>query len=308
MKTVQVVIHCLPREIDHLERLCNSLRESYYFVENQINIVLDVTLNLNNVFTDWEQSKIPKEFFIQKFQTIEKFNDWTYTNLFDIDENKCLGINDKRRNSINDGLDYDYLMYLDLDLYFPNFSFISLTQLINQLNDDYSIISLETVKLWDNSWDGLVNKNYKDKTHDYHKYLDPYRVNKIAFDNLINEEVNIRTINPIKFGGGWFNVFNKKLLKFINIPESLGPYGLDDTFIMMAANMMKQKGYEINQYVLGGLVCIENNKYTLYDYNPYKDFIKDVSFINKGRNFKQIYREKSNLNFTKELNTFKNKI
>ena len=178
MKTVQVVIHCLPREIDHLERLCNSLRESYYFVENQINIVLDVTLNLNNVFTDWEQSKIPKEFFIQKFQTIEKFNDWTYTNLFDIDENKCLGINDKRRNSINDGLDYDYLMYLDLDLYFPNFSFISLTQLINQLNDDYSIISLETVKLWDNSWDGLVNKNYKDKTHDYHKYLDPYRVNK----------------------------------------------------------------------------------------------------------------------------------
>ena len=86
MKTVQIVIHCLPREIDHLERLCNTLRESYYFVENQINIVLDVTLNLNDVFTDWEQSKIPKEFFIQKFQTIEKFNDWTYENLFDIED------------------------------------------------------------------------------------------------------------------------------------------------------------------------------------------------------------------------------
>ena len=88
MKTVQIVIHCLPREIDQLERLCNTLRESYYFVENQINIVLDVTLNLNNVFTDWKQSKIPKEFFIQKFQTIEKFNDWTYENLFDIEDQR----------------------------------------------------------------------------------------------------------------------------------------------------------------------------------------------------------------------------
>ena len=309
MKTVQIVIHCLPREIDHLERLCNTLRESYYFVENQINIVLDVTLNLNDVFTDWEQSKIPKEFFIQKFQTIEKFIDWTYENLFDIeDQNKCLGINDKRRNSINDGLEYDYLMYLDLDLYFPNYSFISLTQLIDTLDNDYNIISLETVKLWDNSWDGLVNKNYKDKDYEYHKHLDPHRVNKIAFDNLINEEVKIRKINPIKFGGGWFNVFSKKLLKFINIPESLGSYGLDDTFVMMAANMMKQRGYEINQYILEGLVCIENNKYTLYDYNPYKNLIKDISFENKGRDFKQAYREKSNINFNKELNNFINKI
>ncbi len=48
MKTVQIVIHCLPREIDQLERLCNTLRENYYFVENHINVVLDVTLNLNN--------------------------------------------------------------------------------------------------------------------------------------------------------------------------------------------------------------------------------------------------------------------
>ena len=48
MKTVQIVIHCLPREIDQLERLCNTLRENYYFVENHVNVVLDVTLNLND--------------------------------------------------------------------------------------------------------------------------------------------------------------------------------------------------------------------------------------------------------------------
>ena len=68
VKKLQIVMHCLPREIDQLERLCNSLRESYYFVENQIDIILDVTLNLNDYFVDWEESKIPKNFFIQNLK------------------------------------------------------------------------------------------------------------------------------------------------------------------------------------------------------------------------------------------------
>ncbi len=309
MKTLQIVIHCLPREIDQLERICNSLRESYYFIENELDIIIDVTLNLNDTFTVWEESTIPKDFFIKKFKNIEKFNDWTFKNIFKIDENnKCLGINDKRRNSINDGLNYDYIMYLDLDVYFPNLSFLTLTQLINQIQTEYNIISLETVKLWDDSWDNLVNNNYKTKDYNFYKNIDPYRVNKISFDNLVNEKIGIRTINPIKFGGGWFNIFSKNLLKFINIPNSLGPYGLDDTFVMMASNIMKQKGYNVEQYVLEGLVGIENNKYTIYNYNPYEDFIKDISFSNRGREFKQTYRENSQTNFNIELNKFIKKI
>jgi hypothetical protein len=84
IKNLQITIHCLPREIDQLERLCNSLRESYFFVENQINVILDVTLNLNDYFVDWNKSKISKDFFIKKFQNIEKFNDWSYKNVFEI--------------------------------------------------------------------------------------------------------------------------------------------------------------------------------------------------------------------------------
>lgn len=309
IKTLQITIHCLPREIDQLERLCNSLRESYFFVEDQINIILDVTLNLNEYFIDWDKSKISKEFFIDKFNNIDKFNDWTYKNVFDISEdNNCLGINDKRRNSINDNLDSDFLMYLDLDVYFPNLSFNSLVQLFSQIENKYSIISLETVRLWDNSWDGLTNKNYIKEDHEFFKSLDPYRVNKIAFDSLVSNEINVRVINPIKFGGGWFNIFSKNLLRFINIPVSLGSYGLDDTFVMMAANYMKQKGYDINQFVLEGLVCIENNRYTLYDYNPYKNFLEDKSFSNKGREFKKHSKEKSHINFNNELKKFIDKI
>jgi len=310
MKTLQVVVHVLPREIDQFERLCNLFKESYFFVKDEINIVLDASLNLNEIFVDWENSQIPKEFFIEKFNNInELHSDWTHKNIFQIENSdKCLGINDKRRNSINDGLDYDYLMYLDLDVFFSHMTLVSLTQLINQIDTDYNIISPETVKLWDDSWVDLVNEKYINHDHEFFKTIDPYSVHKLVFDNLVEEKIKFRTINNVKFGGGWFNVFSKKLLKFINIPESLGSYGLDDTFVMIGANMMKQKGYDVTQYILEGTICIENNKYTLYNYNPYDKFLADKSFEDKGRTFKQGLRKKSNENFELELNKFRDRI
>ena len=310
MKTLQVVVHVLPREIDQFERLCNSFKESYFFVENQIEIVLDASLNLNETFVDWKNSQIPKEFFIEKFNNINKLHsEWTHKNIFQIENSdKCLGINDKRRNSINDGLDYDYLMYLDLDVFFSHMTLVSLTQLLNQIDTDYNIISPETVKLWDDSWADLVNEKYINHNHEFFKTVDPYSVHKLVFDNLVEEKIKFRTINNVKFGGGWFNVFSKKLLKFINIPESLGSYGLDDTFVMIGANMMKQKGYDVTQYILEGTICIENNKYTLYNYNPYDKFLADKSFEDKGRTFKQGLRKKSNENFELELNKFRDRI
>lgn len=308
MKTIQIVIHCLPREIDQLERICNSLRESYHFCED-INIILDVTLNLNSHFTNWENSKIPKTFFINKFSVIGDLHKDVFEIKFEVDESgNCLGINDKRRNSINDDIEADYIMYMDLDVFFPNPSLYMLSQLLNTIDEEYIIVSPELVKLWDNSWDGLVNKHYQNKPLDYFKNVDPYISNHITFDNLSRGELGIRENNPIKFGGGWFNVFSKSLLKFINIPDPLGPYGVDDTFIMMAANMMVDKGYKVKQYVLEGIVCIENYICSLYKFNPYKEFIDDVSLGDKGKEFKHNQKQQAHQNFQKELINFQNRI
>lgn len=308
MKSVQIVIHCLPREIDQLERICNSLRESYYFCED-INIILDVTLNLNSPFTNWENSKISKDFFINKFFTIGELHKDIFKIKFEEDESRnCLGINDKRRNSINDNVEADYIMYMDLDVFFPNTSFYMLSQLFNNINEEYIIVSPELVKLWDDSWNGLTNKYYQNKPFNYFKNIDPYKSNKITFDNLSRGELGIRENSPIKFGGGWFNVFSKSLLKFINIPESLGPYGVDDTFVMMAANIMKEKGYEVKQYILEGIVCIENYSCSLYKFNPYEGFIDDISLKDTGKEFKHNQKQQAHQNFQKELINFQNKI
>ena len=296
MKTVQVVIHCLPREIDHLERLCNTLRESYYFVENQINIVLDVTLNLNNIFTDWEQSKIPKEFFIQKFQTIEKFNDWTYENLFDIeDQNKCLGINDKRRNSIRENNPKNF-MYLDTDVYFSMFNLSYLFRAMEQIDNEYYILNSQLLRLWDESWNMISNDRYIPMGYDSKIWLnyDPFKLDSEVFE--YSSTIGIKELNGFKFGGGWFNVFSSNLLKLIDVPDSLSSYGLDDTFVEEGCRMMQQKGYDIKQYTLDNMLVCENRKYR--NLNPYVNFITDKT---NSDEFKQGYRDNANKYYPEEL-------
>lgn len=309
LKTVQVVIHCLPREIDHLERILNSLYESYTFVEGELKFILDVTLNLNENFTDWKASKLSSSFFENKFYILQQIHSWADVK-FEVDKHgKCLGINDKRRQSINDGIEADYILYLDLDLFFPKYILLPLNQILQQIDKSkHIIISPELVKLWDNSWDGLVNSRFINEKYGYHATFNPYLVNKITYENLLEGNLGVRELPVVKFGGGWFNLFSKSLLKFINIPISLGSYGLDDTYVMNCANIMKQKGYEVTQYILEGIVCAENIEYSIYKFNPYSEFLHDFSSIERGREIKEKYRKQANANFQKELQNFYTKL
>ena len=66
MKVLQIVMHCLPREIDQLERILDKLHESSFYLDKNDKVIIDVTLNLNDIFTDWENSILDKNFFITK--------------------------------------------------------------------------------------------------------------------------------------------------------------------------------------------------------------------------------------------------
>ena len=82
MSNIQIIIHCLPREIDSLDRILDDLKKSSYFLEKSDNIVLDVSLNTSSLFTNWNKSKLDKDFFINKFSIIKKKADWTLRNYF----------------------------------------------------------------------------------------------------------------------------------------------------------------------------------------------------------------------------------
>lgn len=286
----QIVIHLLPHEIDWFEWQIKQLKQSSYYLEED-NIIIDVTLNLNLI--EWDKSQIPKQFFIDKFKQIEKLCDFCQTQFIIDEENKCLGCNDKRREAIH-STSADNILYLDTDLIFPPELLKTIIESSKMVSNDYYIISPQTVKMWDNSWDVITNKKYVSNPADLDLYYknDPFQI----ISNSI-EKVNLTPINQFKFGGGWFNLLSTKLLKFTDIPNSLGSYGVDDTYVMICCDIMKQKGYNIQQYVLEGITVIENFKYR---WNPYKEYLYSIDKQNK---FKQSAEE----NLNKEIQNFINK-
>ena len=284
----QIIIHLLPHEIDWFEWQAKQLKIGSVYIEDKV--VIDVTLNLN--LTNWDESYIPKQYFIDKFNQIKQYFDWCET-LFEINQdNTCLGIDDKRRNSIRKYTP-DNFIYLDCDIIFKPETLALLINSSKNVKDDYYIISPQTPKLWDFTWDVLVNSVYSNQHYGFEKTIDPYSILNSDYG-----DVSLSPINVFKFGGGWFNLISTKLLQFTDIPNSFGPYGIDDTYVMYCCDIMKQKGYQVQQYVLDNLVVAENYKYR---FNPYSQYLK---IIDKKDEFKI----KAENNFQVELNKFYNKI
>lgn len=274
---VQIVTHLLPHELDEFERQLTVLSQE---VIDSAEITLDVTLNLNTV--DWDKTKIPKDFFIDKFESLSKYithTSWARNYILDIDDyGGCKGINDKRRNSIRKyGNVVDAFVYLDSDLVFPSGILSYSIHCAKQIKNQYYIITPQITKIWDQTWDHLVNHQFINNKYGSERIINPYfEVNRKSY----TDSVNLIKCNPTKFGGGWFNLISSNLLTFTDIPDVLGPYGVDDTYVMFAAQIMKLNGVDVQQYLMENIIVAENY---LLRHNPYKNYI---SYFEDRNNFK----------------------
>lgn len=282
----QIVIHLLPQEIDWFEWQSKQLKIGSEYIQDKI--IVDVTLNLNLV--EWDLSQIPKQYFIDRFNRIKQHFDWCET-IFEIDDKGvCLGIDDKRRNSIR-STTADNIVYLDCDLIFKPETLALLVDGSKYVKEDYYIISPQTPKLWDFTWDVLVNDIYLNQSYGFEKTIDPYSILNTDYG-----DISLSPIDVFKFGGGWFNLISTKLLKLTDIPDSFGSYGIDDTYVMYCCDIMKQKQLKPQQYIMNNLVVAENYKYR---YNSYSQYLKIIDRKDK-------FRIKAENNFQIELNKFYN--
>lgn len=292
MNSTQIVIHIFPHEIDHFEWQSRQLKMSNNYLSKDDKIIIDVTLDFN--FVDWSKSTLPKEFFIDKFNQIKSLWDWAET-IFDIDEsNVCRGCDDKRRNSIRSSTAKN-ILYLDTDLIFAPETLKYIIDSSKLIPEEYYIISPQTVRMWDDSWDSITNKyclSTPAKMEVYHAN------NPFSIFTITNDTVNLIPKNGFKFGGGWFNLFSTKLLKLTDIPDSFGPYGVDDLYVMICCDILKNKGYNIKQYILENLIVTENNK---YKQNPYQKYLS-------CQNLQSEFRTIAEQNLRKEINNFINRI
>lgn len=286
---IQISIHSLPQEIDQLEQLLFQLKYNSNYILPEDEIIVDVVLNLNLI--EWGKSALPKKFFIDKFNNLEKLTQTWAKTKFEINEdNTVLGCVSYRRKIIKE-TQSDAVLLLDTDIIFSHTLLFHFIHSINILKDTnlYYIITPQITPMWDNSWDVITTDKYKnDGVHFQNR--DPYKYAQCL------ENVSIKSINGFKFGGGWATLISTPLLKYIGIPESLGHYGLEDTYIMICSHIMKQKGINVNQFVLENEIIVEDH---LFRFNPYKNYL---SIIDKREEFKKIAHE----NFQKEINKFGN--
>ena len=283
MKSTLVCVHVMPREIEMFERFMEQYKRALLYLDENDNVTIKATLNLNPELTDWSATDLLAEYFINKFEAL--FEGVPNINELILD-NSLQGTTQQKRESIE--LDYDQFIFVDADISFPEQLLKYQLEASYALDGKYILIPNIT-KLWDNTWDILVHDEFQHQPYGYYKVHDPKKT--------INQEikdVELVQIPTIKFGCGMHTLYSKDFWQFVGIPEAFGGYGPEDTFGMFAAMRAIQKGYEINQYLLKGVYITE-------------DYIHRLpTFGNRVKVFdrKQEFRDRAERNFSIELNKF----
>ena len=287
MKSTLVCIHIMPNEIEMFQRFMFQYRKALAYLDESDNVTIKASLNLNPLLTNWENSELKQDYFIDIFNKL--FDEIPNINEIILD-NSLMGTTQQKRESIK--LNYDQFIFVDTDIAFPEILLKYQLEGSYHLDGKYILIP-QLVKLWDNTWDILVHDDYKNKEYGYFNYHNP----ELTYNQPVNE-ISIEQIPIIKFGCGMHTLYSKEFWNFIEIPESFGGYGSEDAYAMFASNIAIQENIPITQYILKGLYMSENiiNRKPSFDGKIKSIFSKENS------------KDKSWQLMNNELLKFKNKI
>ena len=156
--TIKISQLLMPWEIDYTLLFFIQLKKSKYYLPKDVNIIIETDLNLSSYIINWEESKLPKEFFIEKYNQISLLlSDYNHIKkIYDGDE--LYGCLDSARNEVSPEVDY----YINIcpDMYFSEYTITYLIEAAKQINNKYFVITPQTSKLWDPSWDEITNPKY----------------------------------------------------------------------------------------------------------------------------------------------------
>jgi len=290
MKVV-ISIFCLPYEIDELENTLNQLKKASYYIDNKVEYVLDVTMTVSNKMVNWDKSSLPLKYFIDKFSKLSSQTDWCEKYFQTSDT--ILGCVSQRRESLKNHKDADYFIWLDCDIIFDERTLSYMQMAMETTNKEYihSIITPELVRIWDNTWDCVVNEKFLNEPHEYNQTNDPYKDSGIKGDISIEAVLNSNSPQSrFKFAGGWFTCISGALLNRVGIPEEFGHYGFEDTFVMVASEkLMRETDIKIHQFKIKNLVVCEN-----YKYRDNTHYLNGLSAFDRRDEFKKIAQSQWN--------------
>ena len=270
----KITNHLMPWELDYALLSFTQLKKSKYYLKDEDKVFIDSTLNLSNYLINWGESKIPKDFFINKFKSLQSLLK-DYTCRFKIyDGDHLYGGLNTTFESTEDHI--DYYMIMNPDMYFSETLLAYLIESSKQVNNDCFTITPQTPKLWDNTWDSITHPNYMEVDYKDWENTDVYDVR--YFLKNIKDEVSLTPLNTHKWAG-WFDLYNKKMWENFYSVDNWNGYGCNDLYSMMLSQYAKSEGLDFQQYVL------ENQMVCEYEMGPLKDknlskYYRDVLVMN----------------------------
>jgi hypothetical protein len=238
----------MPWELDYALLTFTQLKKSKYHLPDDVEITINTALNLSSYIINWEESKIPKEYFIEKYNTLSiLLSDYKHNSKI-YDEDKLYGFFDLHRASINK--ETDYYIHLCPDIYFSEYVLTYMVEAARQITSKYFIITPQTSKVGDSDWDKITNPKYIDIPYKEYEKADTF---SIRYDTKTSTDtVELKLLDKSKFAG-WFDLYNKAFYEeLVPLQDEWVGYGPWDYYSMIIVDFVKNYGVDFQQYLLQG--------------------------------------------------------
>jgi hypothetical protein len=236
------------------------------------HIVLDVNFLISDYLNDWNKSILKKDYFLNRLEHLEKYYcNWCDECYFNTDEDVKGALGYFIKN-IDKYPDVDSIILLEPDVIFGPYTlnlFLESSIQAKQHSPNY-IITAEYVKMWDSSWDVVVNSNFINKPFSYRNTIDPIIDTYSVYGDINLIPLVIDNAKYFKFGGGWFTMYSKSLFDQIDFHKTLDGYGPLDNYII---NFCHNKPNLVTQYKIENLVITDYHNDTTY----YDNYIHSVN-------------------------------
>lgn len=278
----------MPWEIDYALLSFAQLKKSSYYLPKDVTIKIDAALNLSSYLIDWDKTKLPKQFFIDKFNDLSTLLECYEYNPIVYDGEDIWGFFNVQKLAYEP--DIDYYMGLCPDIYFSEHLLYSLIEAAKQVPNKYFVITPEIYKMWDFTWDEITNEKYLQVPYDKWNEGDIFSIRH----DLKNSEGEIY-LYPTRNSkwAWWADLYSKEFYETIApIPDDWEGYGGWDYYAMLLSEYIQKQGLDFQQYLLKGQTIFE------YPIGP----LKEKGFTNYYKKYFSIKQDTPNLRKTFEAN------